>query len=123
VGLDSYASRTPGDVALSPEDEEEFATSGIELCGGLFSGGGGASFRGKVYLDVIDRVAGILIYQDWTTPEDVRRIWVALERADEEAVAEASKADHYPVTIEEVESLRGFFRICAERGLGLIGWY
>jgi len=88
VGLDSYASRTPGDVALSPEDEEEFATSGIELCGGLFSGGGGASFRGKVYLDVIDRVAGILIYQDWTTPEDVRRIWVALERADEEAVAE-----------------------------------
>jgi len=56
VGLDSYASRTPGDVALSPEDEEEFATSGIELCGGLFSGGGGASFR--VFLG--DGTAGTL---------------------------------------------------------------
>jgi hypothetical protein len=123
MGLDTYASRTEGDVELTPEDEEAFTKAGIELCGGMYSGEGGSSFRGKVYLDVVDRVADVWLSQDWIPPEEVRRIWVAFERADEDVVVEESKGDHYPVTVEEVENLRAFFRVCAERGLGLIGWY
>ena len=123
MGLDTFASRTPGDIELTPEDAAAFEEAGIELCGGMFSGDGGASFRGKVYLDVVDRVADVYLSQEWIPPEEVRRIWVAFEQADEDVVVEGSKDDHYPVSVEEVESLREFFRICAERGLGLIGWY
>jgi hypothetical protein len=123
MGLDNYASRSPGDVVLTPEDEEAFAKAAVELCGGIMSGDGGTSFRGKVYLDVVDRVADVSLGQQWISPEQVREIWEAFERADEDAEAEASKDDHYPVTVEEVEQLRAFFRICAERGLGLIGWW
>lgn len=122
LGLDTYASRTPGDIELTPEDEEAFAKAEVELCGGMFSGEG-ASFRGKVYLDVVDRVADASLMRDWISPEEVRELWVAFERADEQAVADASSDDHYPVTVEEVEHLRAFLRVCAERGLGLIGWY
>jgi hypothetical protein len=87
------------------------------------SGDGGASFRGKVYLDVVERVADVGLGREWISPEEVREIWEAFERADEDAVAEASRDDHYPVTVEEVEQLRAFFRVCADRGLGLIGWW
>lgn len=48
MGLDNYASRTPGDVSLTEEDERAFAASGAQLCGGILSGGD-SSFRGKVY--------------------------------------------------------------------------
>ena len=63
MGLDSYASRSPGDVVLTPEDEEAFAEAGVELCGGIMSGDGGSSFRGKVYLDLVDRVADVSLGQ------------------------------------------------------------
>lgn len=123
MGLDTYASRSPGEVVLTPEDEEAFAEAAVELCGGIMSGDGGGSFRGKVYLDVVERVADLSLGQEWIAPEDVREIWAAFERADEDAVVEASRDDRYPVTVEEVEQLRAFFRVCAERGLGLVGWW
>jgi len=123
MGLDSYASRSPGDIALTPEDEEEFAKAEIELCGGMVSGDGGSSFRGKVYLDVVDRVAGVNLMQEWVPPREIRRVWEAFARADEDVVVAGSQDDHYPVSVEEVEQLREFFRVCAERGLGLIGWW
>ena len=123
MGLDTYASRSPGDVELNAEDERAFALAAIELCGGIASGDGGASFRGKVYLDVVERVAGVSLGAEWIPPEEVREITAAFERCDPAWVAEESKDDHYPATPTEVEHLRRFFRICAERGLGLIGWW
>jgi hypothetical protein len=123
MGLDSYASRSPGDVELTVGDEQAFVAARIELCGGLESGDGGTSFRGKVYLDVVDRVAGASLMAEWILPEEVRAIAAAFERCDPVRVADESKDDHYPATAAEVVSLRRFFRICTERGLGLIGWW
>jgi hypothetical protein len=123
VGLDTYASRSPGDISLTDDDRRAFAEAGIELCGGMFSGDGDASFRGKVYLDVVDRVADASLMSDWIPPEGVREIAAAFDRTDPEAMAEQSRDDHYPATASEIAHLRAFFDICAERGLGLIGWY
>ncbi len=123
MGLDSYASRSPGDVDLTVGDEQAFLVAGITLCGGIESGDGGSSFRGKVYLDVVDRVAGASLMEEWIPPAEVREIADAFERCDSARVAEESKGDHYAATEAEIESLRRFFRICAERGLGLIGWW
>jgi hypothetical protein len=123
MGLDTYASRSSGDVALTAEDQRAFDQAAIELCGGIASGDGGSSFRGKVYLDVVDRVAGASLGAEWIPPEEVREIAAAFERCDPVWVAEESKDDHYPATPMEVEHLRRFFRVCAERGLGLIGWW
>ena len=123
MGLDSYASRSPGDVDLTVGDEQAFMAAGIQLCGGMVSGDDSSSFRGKVYLDVVDRVADASLMAEWIPPEEVRAIAAAFDRCDPARVAEESKDDHYPATQAEVVSLRRFFRVCADRGLGLIGWW
>jgi len=73
MGLDTYASRSPGDVELTGEDEQAFEQAAIGLCGGMMSGDGGSSFRGKVYLDVVDRVAGASLGAEWTLPKRCAR--------------------------------------------------
>jgi len=123
LGLDSYASRTPGDVELTAGDEQAFVAAGIELCGGLNSGDNGSSFRGNVYLDVVDRVADTSLMAEWIPPEEIRAISAAFERCDPARVAKESKDDRYPASEVEIGSLRRFFRVCADRGLGLTGWW
>ncbi len=124
MGLDSYASRSPNRLELTAEDQHAFAQSGIELCGGMWSGVGDASsFRGKVYVDVVDRVAGASLLEAWTPPEGLSDIAAAFERCDPARVARESTGDRYPVSEVEVLALGRFFRLCAERGLGLIGWW
>ena len=123
MGLDTYASRSPDEVKLTAEDIRAFGLAAIQLCGGLWSGvGDHASFRGKVYVAVVDRVAGASLFAEWIPPEEVRGIAAAFERCDPMAVVEASQGDAYPVTGFEVGELRRFFHLCAELGLGLIDW-
>jgi hypothetical protein len=123
MGLDTYASRTPGDVNLTDEDERIFEEAGIELCGGMFSGDGG-SFRGKVYSDVVAHVSGVSLYEEWIPPETVREMAEAFDRCDPEAVERDMAEDGvYETTASEVRNLQRFFRICADRGFGLVGWY
>ena len=107
MGLDNYASRSPGEVELTAEDQQAFAQASIELCGGFWSGGdGGSSFRGKVYVAVVARVAGASLTKEWVPPEEVGEIAAAFERCDSSRVVEESKGDAYPVTGLEVLELR-----------------
>lgn len=123
MGLDTYASRSPGDVVLTAEDEQAFAAAAVELCGGMMSGDGGSSFRGKVYLDVVERVAGTSLMEEWIPPEEVAAVWAAFDRCDPARVAAESTDDHYPASEIEIRALRTFFGICTARGLGLVGWW
>jgi hypothetical protein len=124
MGLDSYASRSPGDVVLTEEDTAAFANADLELCGGLYSGDGGASFRGKVYASLILEVAEEDIYEEWLPPAAVGRISDALGKRtpDELASLYEETAGRWSTTPKQMADLQRFFAICAERGLGLIGW-
>lgn len=105
---------------MTDEDVEAFEEAGIRLCGGVFSGDAG-SFRGKVYDRLVDEVTGVSLYQDWIAPKTVCEMWRALEACDAEEAARSGSAG-YAVAPEEVVHLRTFFRICTERGLGLMAW-
>jgi hypothetical protein len=123
MGLDTYASRSPDEVELTAEDQLAFEQAAIELCGGFWSGvGDHSSFRGKVYVAVVTRVAGVSLSEEWIPPEEVREIAAAFDRCDPARMVEESQRDAYPVTRFEVLELSRFFRLCVERGLGLIGW-
>ena len=80
------------------------------------------SFRGKVYVAVVERVAGASLMEEWIPPEEVRDIAAAFKGCDPARVVVGSADDAYPVSEFEVLELRRFFRLCAERRLGLIGW-
>jgi hypothetical protein len=69
-----------------------------------------------VYADAVLEATGESLYQDWIAPERVREMSAALDACDAYAVAEEGR-----VTPEEVRMLARFFRVCATRGLGLVG--
>ena len=120
MGLDTYASKSQDDLELSAEDIEAFEDARIELCGGIFSGEGG-SFRGKVYSILIHEITGESLYQEWIPPETVKDMYQALADCDpEQAIADSDSWERVP---EEIIELRKFFKVCAERDLGLLNWW
>ncbi len=117
MGLDIYLSRTAWDVTLTSEDRAALDGLRLPLC--EWSGRG--SFRGKVYLDVVDEVAGLNLGEEWTPPEEVARMAAAFEACDPDEVARASDGAHYAVSADDARALRHLFRLCADRGIGLVG--
>lgn len=121
MGLDTFAARTPK-VELTEQDVEAFEAAKPELCGGMYSGGW-ESFRGKVYDEVVRHITGVSLYELWIPPETVREMADAFDRCDPERVAEESEELSYAASSFEIVELRRFLRICADRGLGLVGWW
>ena len=121
MGLDTFASRSPEDIELTGEDIQAFEQADIQLCGGIFSGSGNdGSFRGKLYVMMVLDITGESLYRGWIPPETVREMSTALEDCDpQQAFKEYSWHGCSPADILE---LRKFFKVCNERGLGLINW-
>lgn len=126
MGLDTLVSRSPDDVVLTDEDTATFEASGIGLCGGMGSDGV-TSIRGKVYAELVLEVTGISLYQEWIGPEDVAKLSRALDARSAEDLArcwDGLDGHGGPAhSSQETAGLKTFFDICAERGLGLIGWW
>jgi len=122
MGLDNFISRSPDEVVLTPDDERALAESGVDLCGGVFSDGV-TSFRGKVYDIFVSEVTGESLYQEWLTPETLAEMADKLTACDPETVGEQLDLDgDFVPSPGEIRQLRKLFRICADRGLGLIAW-
>jgi hypothetical protein len=84
MGLDTYAMQRGADGDWDVAPDEPF--DGIELCGGLCSGGqNSSSIRGKVYAHVVLAATGESLYQERIEPERVaqmaRRLRAAVEAA------------------------------------------
>ena len=121
MGLETFASRSPDDIELSPEDSQAFLDPDIHLAGGIFSRGNVGSFRGKIYQVIIKEITGASLLQDWIPPETVREMSQALADCDPQAAIDES--DTWDRTIVDILELRKFFQVCAARNLGLINWW
>jgi hypothetical protein len=122
MGLDNFVSRSPGEAVLTPEDERAIAESGVSLCRGMQSDGV-TSFRGKVYAQFVSAVTGESLYEEWLAPRTVAEMADKLAGCDPESAEQG--LDLYPDFIPspgEIRDLQKLFRICADRGLGLIAW-
>ena len=129
MGLDLYAAHSP-EAGLTEADLRAFDEAGIELCGGIYSGGAG-SFRGESYDTLLINVTNANIYKGWIPPEVVHKMWLALNNCDPAKLL-AWDQQNYEVLDQEyrgpgleqltadIMELRKFFRVCAERGLGLV---
>jgi hypothetical protein len=63
MGLDTYAVYPNDDDNDRGDFVPDDIFSGINLCGGMFSGGG-SSFRGKVYSETIEHITGVNLYSE-----------------------------------------------------------
>jgi hypothetical protein len=124
AGLDTFAARTPsGD--LSDADRRAFEEADIRLAHGLFSVNGG-SFRGRLYATLVSYITGVSLHQRWIPPSVVREMHIRLDGCDPGKVLQDMKKEVWrsrDYTPEDIAELRRFFAICAERGLGLVGWF
>lgn len=91
----------------------------LNLCGGMFSGHGSGSFRGKVYNPVIEEIADVSLYQDEIPNETVRAIADKLEACP----FEEAPGNGYGMTAEEYADLKRMFRAYADAGATLKGWW
>lgn len=125
MGLDTFVSRSPGRPTLSEEDTTAFHVAGFELCGGMYSDGL-TSIRGKVYADLVFEVTGISLYEDWIGPGEVTHLARAFDARSADDLArlwDAIAPGRPRHSSEETAQLQRFFDLCAERGLGLVGWW
>lgn len=84
MGLDSFATVKGPSGEWQPAPDEPF--EGIDLCGGMYSGGtDSSSIRGKVYAEVVEAATGESLYQERIEPgrvaEMARRLRAAVEDA------------------------------------------
>jgi hypothetical protein len=122
VGLDTFAAPSPG-KKLTRVDRRAFEKAKIELSGGMYSGDPG-SFRGKIYVYLVHHLTGVSLYQDWIPPQTVARMSRSLDSCDPEAALRTYDGPYEEeLTPKDVINLRTFFRVCAKRKLGLVGWW
>lgn len=115
VGLDNYW-ELPESVA-PPAFEPE-----LNLCGGIFSGHGEESFRGKVYDIIVFEVTRVSLGQDMIPNDTVREMADKLDRTAYADIPEDARDCGYFVTEEEYLDLRRMFRAYADAGASLVAW-
>ena len=106
MGLDNY---------WVDENNEIIKDRGFGLCGGMFSGDGSGSFRGKVYDDIIEEITGVSLYQERIEPA------VVAEMADK--LAATSWNRKFGIGENEYDNLVAMFVHYAQVGAALVGWW
>ena len=118
MGLDTIATTQRDDGNWEPAPDEPF--EGLELGGGMYSGGSSSSsIRGKVYAELVEEATGESLYQERIEPARV----TGLARRLRAAVDEAKRNGTLEIDPQEAEDLARWFEVCAERGYAVEGWW
>jgi hypothetical protein len=105
------------------KDENGFIEGEFKICGGVFSGHGNDSFRGKVYARLVEDITGVSLYGDpetFETPNETVK-----QMADDLDATEwrDSYIQNYDIEKQEFEDLVRMFRLHADAGHYLLAWY
>jgi len=115
MGLDNFWRKTENheegfDIMFDPP---------LQLCGGMFSGQGAGSFRGKVYYRFMRNVIGIDLYLDVNTQEKIKEVALKFTRTE----YNEDWSHYYDLTEEDYHDLHRMFVAYAEAGAVLLAWY
>ena len=127
MGLDTYAFDGKNEAPDS-------AFEGINLCGGVFSGGG-SSFRGKVYNSFVNWVTNdqVDLYTERNSSDEVALLYNAIDEFllggdDKELQSQLDELHndgsiHYHVDVDEIRNLHKFMKVCVDNNYTLVGWW
>ena len=108
MGLDNYWMKNKEELG---EVEGEF-----KICGGMLSGNGNDSFRGKVYFRFIEDVCNENLYDEMISNETVKQMADDLEATE----WRDSYIENYDIEEEEFKDLVKMFRLHADAGHYLV---
>jgi hypothetical protein len=119
MGLDNYAMRGP-EEELTGDDIAAFEAEAPNLCGGIASSDQ-VSFEGKSYCILVSEITGEDLHEDFIPTDRVKAMYKALQDCDP---GELDYCNRSSVDLEtQVAELCKFFKVCAERNLGIAsGW-
>jgi len=105
------------------KDENGVIEGEFKVCGGVFSGHGNDSFRGKVYARFVEDVTGVSLYGDpetFETPNETVK-----QMADDLEATEwrDSYIQNYDIEEQEFKDLVRMFRLHADAGHYLLAWF
>ena len=123
MSWDIFVSRVEGEWNFTKEDLQAFLAAEINL-GHWVCIEDQISFSGRLYDDLLFEITGQSLFSSWTKPACVKEIYDKFMRCDPEKEILKYKYndnDRFKYSVEDIQELRKFFRVCAERNLGLIG--
>ena len=111
-------------IWMKSKDEQGFVEGEFKICGGVFSGHGNESFRGKVYNKFVEDVTGISLY-GYTPDTNEISNEVVRDMADGLEATEwrDSYIENYDIEEQEFKDLVRMFRLHADAGHYLVAWY
>ena len=118
MGLDTFAGYPRNHPKYEGEGGETFSLIPSELfpennlCGGLFSGGGN-SFRGKVYNEMIEDITNISLYNEVIPLRYVKDMVSRIER----------HISIHKNTDPELLYLLGWFQVVVKEEAAIYGWW
>lgn len=97
----------------------------VNLCGGMFSGHGDGSFRGKVYADIVEQITGVSLYEDRLSTETLEEMADALNGyiAERQFDDDAEVDTDWGISFKEIRGLAIVFGFASENNLECISWW
>ena len=112
MGLDNFWKKDQGETAKIEEAEG--------VCAGMFTDHGQTSFRGKLYADLVEQATGVSLYQEEIPSEVILKMADDLDTFD---IQEYDGEPGFDIDDKEFQSLKKMFRLHADAGHYLIGWW
>jgi hypothetical protein len=111
-------------IWMKNKDEQGVIEGEFKICGGVFSGHGNDSFRGKVYNRFVEDITGISLY-GYTPDTNEISNEVVRDMADGLEATEwrDSYIENYDIEEQEFKDLVRMFRLHADAGHYLVAWY
>lgn len=111
MGLDS--------IWIGENNERAFVNAELNLCGGMFSDSGNSSFRGKVYDLLVSEATGQTLYS-----EDIpNNLVVQMAEKLQGCTISSAQVIDPNIVEQELEDLKLMFKLHAEAGHKLVGWW
>jgi len=113
MGLDNYWVEVGSTKPSGSKEMED-----CNLCGGMLSGSGFDSFRGKVYNQYVEHVTGVSLYENRIDNNTVKAMAAKLA----EAQGNINRTS-FEIEDSEIKDLVRMFQVHADDGHELIAWY
>jgi hypothetical protein len=116
MGLDNYW--------MKSKDEAGVIEGEFNICGGMFSGSGNDSFRGKVYHRLVEDITGISLYGYTNESNEIsNEIVKDMAEGLEATEWRDSYIQNYDIEEQEFKDLVKMFRLHADAGHYLVASY
>lgn len=121
MGLDTMAYKEYKNGEHIPADTEWF--TGTEQLSRGVMGADLSWIRGKVYSHVIEQISGVSLYQETLNNETIKQIADSLTEFNDNPRKFADIVFYYNFTKTELKQLEKWFKIAAEKGCYIHGWW